>query len=159
MFFTAAGFTLGVGQSITGNGTVLGTLISNGTLAAGNSIGTINFDALTVNGALNVELDGNTNLADLYNVTGLLTIGNGATLNFSQLNPVTGGAYIFAKYGSWNGQQFTTINGTPSGWTIDYNYNDGSSTNNFALVAVPEPGAIALSMLGGLLLFGRRKRS
>jgi hypothetical protein len=152
------GLTLASGQTLSGNGGVTGalTVASGGTLAAGNSIGTLGFaNGLNHNGTMNVELDG-ANLADLYNVTGLLAIGANSTVNFSILEALTGNAYVFATYTTWNGTQFGTVSGAPSGWTIDYNYQ---GTNSFALVAVPEPGAIALGLFGSALLFARRRRN
>ncbi len=42
---------------------------------------------------------------------------------------------------------------------IDYAYNDGASSNNIALVQVPEPGSLALvtGMLLGLSIGIRRR--
>ncbi len=152
------GFALANGQTLSGNGGVVGalTVASGGTLAAGNSIGTLTFaDGLNHEGTMNVELDG-ANFSDLYNVTGLLAIGANSTVNFSILNALTGNVYVFAKYNTWNNVQFGTVTGAPSGWTIDYNYQ---GTNSFALVAVPEPGAVALGLFGSALLFARRWRA
>jgi autotransporter-associated beta strand protein len=153
-------FTLGTGQSLTGNGSVVGGLTVDGVLNAGNSIGTLNFgNGLNLNGTMNVELGG-ASLSDLYNVTGALVLGTTSILNFSNFSALTGDpgdVYVFANYTTpWNGQQFDSVSGTPSGWTVDYQYNNGTS---FALVAVPEPGAVALGLLGGALLFVRRKRT
>jgi fibronectin-binding autotransporter adhesin len=143
---------LGGNSSFGGNVTVSTT----GTLAAGNSIGTMNFaNGLTENGTLDVELSG-ANLADLYNVTGLLALGANSTVSFSILEALTGNVYVFATYTTWNGTQFGTVTGAPSGWTIDYNYQ---GNNSFALVAVPEPGAVALGLFGSALLFARRRRA
>ncbi|MEN8681500.1 MAG: hypothetical protein ABF391_15760, partial [Akkermansiaceae bacterium] len=46
-------------------------------------------------------------------------------------------AYVIAKYGSLSGQ-FVEVQALPAGYGIDYTYNDGTSSNNIALVRLPE---------------------
>ena len=82
----AGGASVSAGATLTGVGTVAGAVTSNGTLAAGNGIGTLSFGSgLTVNGGtVDVELDDAGTTAgvnnDLYDVTGAATI-NGGTVN------------------------------------------------------------------------------
>ncbi len=71
---TSGKVTVNSGGTLGGNGTVAGGVtVSGGTLAAGNSVGTLNTGDLTLNGVLEVEIDGGGN-ADLINVTGAVDI-------------------------------------------------------------------------------------
>ena len=160
--------TLATGLTSVNNTAILG---GNGTIGSSVTVGSTAFlgasdntgttlailGGLEMNGTMNVELGG-ASMTDLYNVSGLLAVGTNATVDFSLLSALTGNAYVFAKYGTWNGQQFASSD-APAGWTINYAFNDGTSSNNFALVVIPEPGAVALGLLGGALLFIRRKRT
>ncbi len=165
---TISGGTLLVNGSLTAsavtvNGGILGgnatfgsdvLVNTGGTISAGNSIGSMTLSGgLDVQGAMNVEVD-DVALADLYSVAGTLNLGANSALNVSVLNAITGTTYVFGNYGLLVGT-FATVS---SGWAVDYAYDNGISTNNLALIAVPEPGAIALSLVGGLLLFARRRR-
>jgi hypothetical protein len=51
---------------------------------------------------------------------------------------------VFGTYGTLAGT-FGSILGLPTGYTVDYNYLGG---NQLALVAVPEPGTLALAAAG-----------
>ncbi|GAA5118882.1 autotransporter-associated beta strand repeat-containing protein [Luteolibacter yonseiensis] len=141
-------------------GTVGGLVVNSGAIVApGNSIGKLTAASATISGTLQVEYDGTgTGTVDLLAVLGSLDITN-ATLDLSQLGEAANdGAYVFASYGSLVGAAFAGITGIiPSGYHIDYAYNNGVNTNNIALV-IPEP---ATALLGGLGLFAllRRRRN
>ena len=156
----ASGATLGGTGSI---GASVVTVDAGGFLAPGASIESLDVGGATINGTLAVEYQGvagaGNDLIDLLNVAGGLDITN-ATLDFSDLGgTVDDGALIFAKYGSLTGTQFASVTGLlPANYTIDYAYNDGASSNNIALVQVPEPCSLGLAgvMLLGLCICHRR---
>jgi hypothetical protein len=94
---------------------------------------------------------------DLLSVTGLLDITGGNVSFIEFAGPLDGTSpYVFASYGSLSGI-FSGI--APSGYTIDYAFDDGVSTRNIALVAVPEPRTAMLGVAGMIFLVRRRVRS
>ncbi len=149
--------TVDSGATLQGTGTVGPALVNaNGHIAPGNSIGTLSVNGnLTISGTLDVEYDGGGSLIDLLAVTGNLNIGS-ATVDFAPLNSsLTGSPYIFATYGSLIGSQFASVVDLPGGYTIDYAYDNGTTTTNIALI--PEPTAALLVGLGLLGLLRRRR--
>ena len=147
--------TVDSGATLQGTGTV-GPALVNGHIAPGNSIGMLSVNGnLTISGTLDVEYDGGGSLIDLLAVTGNLNIGS-ATVDFAPLNSsLTGSPYIFATYGSLIGSQFASVVDLPGGYTIDYAYDNGTTTTNIALV--PEPTVALLAGLGLLGLLRRRR--
>jgi fibronectin-binding autotransporter adhesin len=162
-FSVASGATLGGTGSV---GASAVTVDAGGFLAPGASIESLDVGGATINGTLAVQYQGvpgaGNDLIDLLNVAGGLDITN-AILDFSDLGgTVDDGALIFAKYGSLTGTQFASVTGLlPLNYTIDYAYNDGASSNNIALVQVPEPCSLGLAgvMLLGLCICHRRSPS
>ncbi|MCY2974219.1 MAG: autotransporter-associated beta strand repeat-containing protein [Planctomycetota bacterium] len=145
-----------------GTGSVSGivTLANGGTLAPGASVGTLRVGGANGLGNLNIEFDSSLGIFDRLNVTGALNLDNFA-LNFTDLALVPGTLtsqnYVFATYGSLSGttRTFSSIAGTPNGYLVNYAFNG----NNVALVAVPEPGSLALIVVAGLSgVWYRRKR-
>jgi autotransporter-associated beta strand protein len=141
-----------------------------GTLAPGASIGTFSIggsvDLLTDgngNSILAIEYDGIAGLAndliDKLIVDGDLDI-TGGTLSFAGLDDLDDAALVFASYGSLTGANFASVAGVPTNYQVVYGYNDGFSSNNIALVQVPEPGAIGLALIGlGSAVLIRRRRA
>ena len=91
-----------------------------------------------------------------------LTIGD--TLDINTIGTLTPGAYIIASYttliGNFNSSVLMNGAALPDGYSIDYHYNNGTNSNNIALVAsVPEPStwAMLLGGLGMLTMFRRRR--
>ncbi|HEV2293100.1 MAG TPA: PEP-CTERM sorting domain-containing protein [Tepidisphaeraceae bacterium] len=146
------------GATVGGNGTIGGLLGVNGTVSPGEGIGTLTGNAnAVVNGTLLAEYDGSgAGSSDLLDVLGALTLGASSTLDLNQLGlPADDAAYVIASYGSLSGT-FANVLDLPAGYTIDYSYNDGFSSNNIA-IAVPEPAGVALLGLSGLALLSRRR--
>jgi len=159
-------FTLGASsaQTLSGVGTVNGnmTLGANGTLAIGNSPGTMTFnDDLTFSSGSvsNFEINGFTSgtydLA-LAAITGMQTVNfNGGTLNllFQDGFSTTGFVKIF-DFDAYAGSGFTTINSTglASGYTASFDASNGIVT------VIPEPSAALLGGLSALALLRRRRR-
>ena len=116
----ASGFVVQTGQTLKGNGTVNGSVIVNGTLAPGASVGTLTFNNdLTVNGNLVFEL--NKALApsnDLAVVTGALTSSGTGTLTVNNLGPalVAGDKFTLFSQALPGGNTITIV--PPSGVTI-----------------------------------------
>lgn len=149
---TVTAGTLGGSSSNLGGGITVGLA---GTLAPGNSIGSMTTSSAVIAGTLAVEFGSSS--IDLLSVTGLLDITGGNVSFIEFAGPLDGTSpYVFASYGSLSGI-FSGI--APSGYTIDYAFDDGVSTRNIALVAVPEPRAAMLGLVGMLLLVRRRVRS
>ena len=81
-----------------------------------------------------------------------LTVNN--SLDITQANLVLSGVtdgsiYIIASYGSLAGSEFASVSGLPGGYLIDYNYQNA---NQIALVQIPEPAAVSLLAMSGMLL-------
>jgi hypothetical protein len=171
------GITATASGTVGGTGTIAGPLsaISGGTIAPGNSAGTLSSGNLSMatGTTLQIELT-STTVKDVLNVTGSVTLTN-ATLITSLLSftgaindvffiilndgadPVTG------TFAGLPDQSLFTVGAQQ----FQISYDANSSTNSFesggndvALMAVPEPSALT-ALLGGMsILLGlRRKRS
>lgn len=139
--------TVNVGDSNTGNGN--STLGGTGTLGGGITVNAdgildpgVTFGTLTAasvtgpavdSGKIAVQIDGTS--SDKLVVTGALNISNLSLDIAATGGGATQSVYVLASYGSLTGTAFSSVTGLPSGYAIDYAYNDGSSTNNIALVA------------------------
>lgn len=107
-------------------------IASTAAISPGNSAGTLTVDGIEIDGTYLYEIDGSS--ADNLAVTGDLDLGASSVLDIDVLGGgVTETAYIVASYGTLNGT-FGSISDMPSQFYIDYAYNDGSSSNNIALV-------------------------
>lgn len=158
-------YDIQTGGELMGTGTIGANVsVANGaTLAAGNSIGTLNIVGnLTVGGAFEWEVNSALNSADLVNVNGHVNL-TGATLDIVQLVDFPAGQKFTLL--SYSG----TLTGSFSGfdtamWTINYadgaaGLNGGSHANFVTLSAVPEPTAFLF--VGATIAVGflRRRRS
>lgn len=152
---TVSGGTLG------GSGTVGATVIqSGGTLAPGNSIGTLNFsNTLSLAGISDFEIDPLLGLglnADRANVTGAITYGGTLNVLYGGANTNFANGMVFNLFdGSSFSGSFGTLNlpSLPGGLS----WQDNLLTNG-TLVVVPEPNVAALiGALGGILLLRRRR--
>src|SRR5687768_7363294 len=165
VFLNAANTYLGLTDvqagALGGIGSIAGNLLVGGagTMAPGASIESFGVGGnADIDGSFVVEFDGaGAGSIDLLEVTGLLDIA-AATVDFNQLGGALDDAsYRFASYGTLAGP-FASVIDLPAGYTIDYAFNDGIDSNNIALVAVPEPTAVAALAVAGLGLLARRRR-
>ena len=175
--------TVASGATLGGSGT-LGKTVINGTLAIGNSPGTMTFiDTLGLNGSNVMEIDGISGAGvvgghDFINLTGIgsagvLTYGGTMTLDMGVVFTVGSYSWNLFDMASETGT-FTAITLTDqySGNLLDTDLNgtwDLSSGNNtwqftessgeLSLTVIPEPDVAALIGGLGILLLLRRRRA
>ena len=136
--FTSA-ITVSAAATLGGNMTSTAAVTATATgakIAPGNSTGTLTAASanLTTGGVLDLEInDSTTPKNDKLAVTGALTV-TGATLNLTATGTPTQPVYVLASYGTLTGT-FATVTGKPANYNLVYNYNDGASSNNIALVS------------------------
>lgn len=105
-----ANTTLASGARLDGTGRIIGNLTGNGTVAPGNSIGTLTVQGNYVHNAgsvLEIEFDGAGNI-DLLDVTGNATL-NGGTLRFVSLGGAEGSGGTFLRTGGTLTGTFATV--------------------------------------------------
>jgi autotransporter-associated beta strand protein len=119
-----------------GTGTVTGNVAVGlgGTVAPGASTGTLTAGSCSIEGALEIELDGTS--ADRLTVTGELDIANATLVVATPGSGATETAYIIASYGTLVGTEFLTVSGLPDGYSINYHYQN---SNQIALVSSATP--------------------
>jgi fibronectin-binding autotransporter adhesin len=167
------GFSLVSAQSLQGSGTVLGSVMAQGTLSPGlsGSVGTLSFAndlALGSGSTLSYELNGTNTTAggsvnDLSAVTGNLTLDG--TLNVSEigvgsfLSATAGNTWRLFTYAGTLTNNGLSLGSTPtlsSGLTLAV---DTSRPNEVNLIVVPEPVATVAAALGvGLMAAARMRR-
>ncbi|AHF94302.1 hypothetical protein OPIT5_10990 [Opitutaceae bacterium TAV5] len=184
-FSAATGnITVNSGNTLGGIGTLGGAVNVSGWLAPGNSIGTLSTGSLSLGATsiLDIELGRSAGVAisDRVNVTGTVSIANGANLNltvFAGLDaPMAGDIFwlvindgtdaVSGVFTSLNGVVATSLNEgslffwNGQGWRITYQADLDSASffggNDIAIQAVPELSVwalIAASFSGGFVLF------
>ncbi|TAK95168.1 MAG: hypothetical protein EPO07_15725, partial [Verrucomicrobia bacterium] len=127
---TGGTLALNSGQTLSGNGTVLGTInVGAGAMAPGASAGTLNVANLTLSSGsvLNYELANVTTAGagvnDYTVVSGTLNVAGPTTLNLSYLNgiPASSGKYTLISYASGTFSGNVNDISVPSGFTISNN--------------------------------------
>lgn len=173
--------TVASGATLGGTGTV-GATVVNGTLAAGNSPGTMNFTStLTLAGNVLTEIDGNAGAGvtgghDFVNLTG---VGAAGVLTYGGTMTLDIGIVFGAGNYTWNLFDMASETGTFSAITLTDQYTgslldanlDGvwdltsgsnswqynESTGVLGLTVIPEPSIVVLGSMGLLMLFRRRR--
>lgn len=170
-----ASSALSVAGLLSGTGTVVPAVAISGTLAPGNSIGTLSTGALTLGGAstFDIELgrDGLTPVSDRTAVTGGVTIDSGANLALTLFgglsNPFASDIFYLVENDSVDAVsgEFTKLNGLTTtltegsqfswnsqDWLITYQADVGGSSftggNDVAIMVVPEPDTLVLAVVG-----------
>ena len=152
------GFVLGGVQTLSGTGNVVGSTTVNGTLAPGNSIGTLNFSStLTLGGtsAFEISKSGFTLASDLAAVSGALTLGGTLNVTVSGDALAMGDTFDLFNAPTFSGT-FTTLN-LPA-LDIGLEWDATNLGTDGTLTVVPEPGSAVL-LLAGLGMLIRRRRS
>jgi autotransporter-associated beta strand protein len=148
------------GGTLGGTGSVSGivTIGPGRHLAPGASIESLDVGGLTLNpsSVLDFEL-GLGGAQDLLSISGLLTLGGGS-LHLIDAGGMGAGTYPLIFYGSKSGS--ASVLGTPTG-PAGFNYGllDTGCSINLLVSAVPEPGCMALMVIGlsALRLVRRRQ--
>jgi len=144
-------FTLGVGQSLGGQGTVIGNVIANGIVAPGASVGTLTFNNnLDLAGNTMMELDKSLSPSnDVLMVSGTLAYGGTLTLTNIGVTPLAvGDTFQLFSAGSKAGT-FAALAGSP-GAGLTWNFNP---TAGVATVVSAAPPTLGLSQSGNVLTF------
>lgn len=155
------GFTVGASQALTGSGSITGDITVTGTLAIGNSPGTMTFnDDLTIGAAAvsNFEFTNTAFGLGTYDLAqggvGTQTVTFGGTLNLF----FSGGTYSSSSsvqifdFENYSGD-FTAV--TFSGLGLGQSASFDSSTG--FVTVIPEPEAALLGGVGLLVLLRRRR--
>lgn len=163
------------GATLAGSGTV-GAASVSGTLAIGNSPGTMNFSSLALGSGSTYlyEMTGGGVAADLGVISGALSINTASILDLVELGAYTVGnkftlfAYDGAFTGNFSGlvNNSTFLDDLSNSWVIKYDdstagLNGGVSASNtyVTITAIPEPSAALLGGLGVLALLRRRRNA
>jgi len=151
---TSSGVTVNSGATLGGTGYVPDTVINaGGTLAPGNSIGTLNvMGNLTFNAGAYYNVEVSPSAADRTNVTGNATL-NGATVNaiFALGSYVTKQYTILNTTGTVNGTFGTLVNtNLPSNFTSTLSYDAKNAYLDLTLNFTPPPGPTPPSFGNGL---------
>ncbi|MBC2600809.1 autotransporter domain-containing protein [Puniceicoccus vermicola] len=143
-FFSGFGFNVGPNALLGGNGRLIGNLINNGTVAPGNSIGTLTVNGdytQTSGGTLSMEIR-NASVSDRINITGAAYLAGTLALDFIS-NEISFGDVVtlLTAQGGINGA-FEQISGVPGGfrarpWTVGNNsvYNLIFAPSSYTQVA------------------------
>jgi subtilase-type serine protease len=153
--------TVGSSATLSGGGLLTGNVNVAGTLAAGNSPGSLDIDGdltLTNSSVWNVEIGG-TSLSTFDQIFSINQLNAGGTITVSLINsfdPGLNDSFQIASFSSFvdNGYSFDFSGATlASGLSWD----TSSFSTNGTLVVVPEISSFWLGGLGSLVLLRRRR--
>jgi arylsulfatase A-like enzyme len=102
-----------------------GVQVLTGTMAIE---GSISMESLRVDSSMQIRAG-----IDLLAINGELNLDNASLAVIDPGSAFTGDVQVIATYGSLVGE-FSSVTGMPAGWHVDYTYDDGSGSNNLALV-------------------------
>lgn len=156
----SSGATLGASGKMSGAVTITGTLAPGisgiGTLETGQVGATPR--TTTINGTLQIETNGSAGTpTDVLNAAGALTLGASSVLDFNAIGTaLTAPSYVIASYAGTLSGTFGTVTELPFGYSLVYNYNNGDTSTNIALVKTPYatwigtfyPGVTDLAIVG-----------
>ena len=138
----AGGFTLGAAQTLSGSGSVNGTVVNNGTLApgAGGTTGTLTFsNSPTLNSVTLIKVNRNngTPLSDQINLpSGSITYGGTLTVNNIGAPLTAGDNFQIFSATNYNGS-FATMNLSSLGTGLAWNTNALASGTLSVVATVP----------------------
>jgi autotransporter-associated beta strand protein len=144
-------YSLNYGQTIKGNGSILGSMTVLGTVQPGESPGILNTGNVIFGSGsmLDIELAGTTpgTLYDVLNSSGAINLQNGSEFKLSLLNgytPSEGDTFDVLNFSSLSGM-FSILD-LPSLAGGDY-WNLDSLYQNGTLSVVPEPATLAILLI------------
>jgi len=168
--------TVNGGGTLRGTGTVGATTLNGGTIAPGNSPGTLTTGNLTLNsGTLSIEINGLTagTEYDVLNVVGTVNLANNIELSISlgTFNPADNGTQSFTIIANDDTDAITgtglfTRNGVVLAEGSEFqagvqpfriSYAGGTNANDVVLTAIPEPATWTVLMSGFGLLVGLQR--
>ena len=139
----SSGATLGASGKMSGAVTITGTLAPGisgiGMLETGQIGATPR--TTTINGTLQIETNGSaTAPTDVLSAAGALTLGASSVLDFDSTGTaLSAPSYVIASYGGALTGTFGTVTDLPPGYALVYNYDNGVTTTNIALVKTATP--------------------
>lgn len=132
----AAGISSAADTSLEGTGRISGALDLSGDISPDNpgvdNYGTIRAGGMFIDDRFHCDISDSG--VDLLMTDGFFDASN-CTLDLNLIDgALTQAAYIIVDYGNLSGT-FPSVLNLPLGYKIDYDYNDGSDSNNIAIVA------------------------
>lgn len=141
--------TVSSGATLGASGKMSGAVTITGTLAPGISgIGLLETGQVgatprttTINGTLQIETDGSAGTpTDVLKAAGALTLGASSVLDFNAIGTaLTAPSYVIASYGGTLTGTFGTVTDLPPGYSLVYNFDNGVTSTNIALVKTASP--------------------
>lgn len=141
--------TVSSGATLRASGKMSGAVTITGTVAPGTSrIGMLESGQIgatprttTINGTLQIDTDGSAGTpTDVLNAAGALTLGAASTLDFNSIGtPLTAASYVIASDAGTLTGTFGTVTDLPPGYSLVYNFNNGVTSTNIALVKTASP--------------------
>jgi fibronectin-binding autotransporter adhesin len=146
------------GGTLGGSGTVTGavTVANNATIAPGNSAGTLNVGALTLNSLSNLVWELGT-ASDLLVVNGNLTLDG--LLSVEALAGFGAGVYTLMTYSGSITDNGLTVVSMPGLYEGVVFVDPTAKTVNLSVAMIPEPGSLALVLAGAAMIASRKRRA